>query len=132
MAGEPSDQTKGVVPDRPVGDMLSPEEAAKYTGFKIATIRRRLKDGTIPKYQPGGKGTRVAIPRSALSVDALVRKPTDSAVTAPIESTASPNSQNRRSGPAPRWLRDDTEYKDPRCPNDENTSQSSANSSVGG
>ena len=32
------------------------------------TLRRRLKDGSIPKYQPGGPGTLIAIPRSALSI----------------------------------------------------------------
>ena len=32
------------------------------------TLRRRLEDGSIPKYQPGGPGTLIGIPRSALSI----------------------------------------------------------------
>ncbi len=37
----------------PDTDVLSPEAAAAYTGLSLATIRRRLRDGTLPARRIG-------------------------------------------------------------------------------
>lgn len=45
---------------------LTPKEYAQETDLSIATVRRRLADGTIHYEQPGGKGTKIMIPVSQL------------------------------------------------------------------
>ena len=47
-------------------DYLTPHEFAHRTGLSLATVRRRINDGTLPVFQPGGKRTAVRIPQSAL------------------------------------------------------------------
>ena len=48
-------------------ELLSPQEFSEIIGWGIATVRRRIDAGELPIYQPGGKGTRVGIPRSELN-----------------------------------------------------------------
>jgi hypothetical protein len=45
---------------------LSPKEFAAATGFSMATVRRRLAKNQLPKFQPGGKRSRILIPLDAL------------------------------------------------------------------
>ena len=47
-------------------EYLSPAEFAALSTLSEATVRRRIKDGSIPTYQPGGHRTRILIPRDAL------------------------------------------------------------------
>lgn len=85
---------------------LSPEEFAAYTGLGLATVRRRIKAGHLPTYQPGGKGSRVLIPADALAAGnpnvpgtqpgTLSPAPSDAATSAATPSTP------RRCGPRPR------------------------------
>jgi hypothetical protein len=46
---------------------LSPKEFAAATGFSLATVHRRLAKNQLPKFQPGGKRTRILIPLDAFS-----------------------------------------------------------------
>jgi hypothetical protein len=68
---------------------------------KASTLRRRLADGSIPKHQPGGPGTKIGIPRSAL----LQRsKPINFVPTQNTDtSKADPETENKISGPKPKW-----------------------------
>lgn len=71
----------------------------RWVGSK-STLRRRLEDGTIPKHQPGGPGTKIGIPRSALSIrskpNSLISKEENSKTT---------NSESNENipGPIPKW-----------------------------
>ena len=40
--------------------LLSIKELRDRTGFSVSTLRRRVKDGTLAKFQPGGPRTRMA------------------------------------------------------------------------
>ena len=68
---------------------------------KEKTLRRRLADGSIPKYQPGGPGTRIGIPRSALSISSKPAKG-DSDSNTHTNSTNS-ETENIIPGPKPKW-----------------------------
>lgn len=75
---------------------LSVEEFCQQTGLSPATVWRRLKDGSLPSYQPGGKGTRVLIPLEALTA----------VPPAPATTTSPPRRPSRPrplAGPVPRW-----------------------------
>lgn len=86
-------------------DQESPEEYLTFHEFlaqwvgSAKTLRRRLKDGSIPKYQPGGPGTLLAIPRSALTISTSTR---------PKEDPKQPGNQSESKevhipGPKPKW-----------------------------
>lgn len=45
---------------------LTPNEYARLSGLSMATVRRYLAAGHLPKYQPGGPRCRVLIPLHAL------------------------------------------------------------------
>ena len=90
-------------------EYASPDEFAGLTGLSMATVRRYLRDGRLPKVQPGGKRCRVMIPRDALeeflpssyasgeSTD--VPMADNTAVSSP-PTTSTP----RDHGPVPRWM----------------------------
>ena len=63
------------------------------------TLRRRLKDGSIPKYQPGGPGTLIAIPRSALSISSSPKPQTNNQQT----TTSTNTNEAQNPGPKPEW-----------------------------
>jgi hypothetical protein len=41
---------------------VSPNDYVKLTGLSLSTVHRRLAMNQIPKFQPGGPGTRILIP----------------------------------------------------------------------
>jgi hypothetical protein len=45
---------------------VSPREFSHFSGLSLSTIRRRIRDGSLPVSQPGGSRTRVLIRRDAL------------------------------------------------------------------
>src|SRR5213078_4633777 len=45
---------------------LTYDELSKITGISLSTLRRRVKDGSIPCIQPGGPRTRVVFPLDVL------------------------------------------------------------------
>lgn len=87
---------------------LSPAEFALEAGLGIATVRRYVKAGKLPKVQPGGERCRVMIPRSALTsatrssaanLDPQRVIATDAVAETPIN--------RKRRGPTPRWTNPD-------------------------
>ena len=90
----------GTVNDREC--CLIEEFSAKFGIFQ-STSRRRIRDGSLPFFQPGGPGTRILIPK-----DALTRK-TIAGTSASFESCAansSPSPATRSSsGLTPKWRR---------------------------
>lgn len=84
-------------------DGLTIEEFARRTSLSVSTIRRRIKDGQLPFWQPGGPGTRLLLPANSLPFQPAATLP----ATRPVES-ANPSTNrasSRLSGPLPRWKR---------------------------
>lgn len=81
----------------PPSEWLSPQDFAQLAGLSLSTVRRRIHDGTLPHWQPGGKRTAVRIPRGALSVS-----PPDSSSASALSPTNAP--PKSRTGQRPRWL----------------------------
>ncbi|WP_020471427.1 winged helix-turn-helix domain-containing protein [Zavarzinella formosa] len=79
-------------------EFLSPAEYARRSGLSKATVSRRLKDGSLPRLQPGGPGTRVLIPAAALQIPA-------SPVPKALDSRPNPAPHDRPRGPRPAWKR---------------------------
>ena len=52
---------------------LSLSEFSKVTGLSPATIRRRVRDGSIQAYQPGGPGKKLLFPPDAMERGAPAR-----------------------------------------------------------
>lgn len=81
---------------------LSPAEVHALTGLSIATVRRRISDGTLPVVQLGGKKHRILIPRTALDqLNTHASTPVDSSA----ESTPTPPVNAPLAGPRPKWMR---------------------------
>lgn len=81
------------MPAEIVAEFLTPAEFAVAAGLSLATVRRRIREGSLPVFQPGGKRTAVRIPRSAL----LTPHPT-------LPGTADGGSRRVKSS-TPHWLR---------------------------
>ena len=62
------------------------------------TLRRRLKDGSIPKYQPGGPGTLIAIPRTALDISQFPQPKIETR-----QNQVQKNQDVQIPGPKPKW-----------------------------
>lgn len=81
-------------------DHVSPARFSELSGLSLATVHRRLADGSIPKKQYGGKRCRILIPLSALSSQPVGQQASN------IESSVNPNTTRPvRSGTAPRWMK---------------------------
>lgn len=84
-------------------DGFTVAEYAELSSLSASTVRRRIADGTLPKWQPAGPGTRVIIPVACLPsavTSALSPLP---ALPVPVSAEAV---KPRISGPTPRWKRD--------------------------
>jgi hypothetical protein len=88
-------------------NLLNFKEFVAYTHLSESTVRRRVRDGTLPAIQLGGKGKKLLF-----SADALIRSqhPSDSAKpNAPAEVVNPPQSAGAQAdvpaGPRPRWAR---------------------------
>ena len=77
--------------------LLSPIKFAAAAGLSLATVRRRIKDGTLPAWQPGGHRTALRIPCTALDLDS-----TQSATRSSQENTTAP--KKRSSCVRPQWM----------------------------
>ena len=112
---------------------ISPQQFAQLSGLSIATIRRRIRDGSLPAIQIGGFRTRWLVPiaavqrlNSAGTGDAIgsVTPPSDSRMPAEYPDSAvadadraldadpkpahqPPGSATRPSGPRPKWMATD-------------------------
>ncbi|MFP4105889.1 MAG: helix-turn-helix domain-containing protein [Phycisphaerae bacterium] len=92
----------------PVNSYMSPEEFAAHSGLSQATVRRRIRDGSLPHVQPGGKGCRILIPVNALErmLDQTRLVDPDGQIpgTETIKQTQpSPEATTRLSGAKPNW-----------------------------
>lgn len=72
-------------------EFLSVEEYCAITRLSLSTVRRRIRDGSLPVHQPGGRRTAIRIPRSALT----------------INTNHQPLARETHRRPAPRWMRAD-------------------------
>lgn len=79
---------------------VSVEEFARLSGLSPKTIRRRLDDGSLPKFQPGGPRTRVTIPLAALQAVAP-----ECGAERPQELRQNSQSPSIPAGPRPQWTR---------------------------
>ena len=61
------------------------------------TLRRRLSDGTIPKYQPGGPGTLIGIPISVLDIASTKQNKSNP------DTQINKNNVAQIPGPKPSW-----------------------------
>lgn len=101
--------------DEPVGtteiEYVSPGQFVCLSGLSMATVRRYLADGRLPKIQPGGEGCRVLIPRDALNASfrpqSMTKTESDTwkQSDARSEEICNSNSPPKSSGPTPRWRR---------------------------
>lgn len=87
---------------------VSPEEFCQLTGWSASTVRRRLKDGSLPAVQPGGRRTLWLIDVEAFQAGqarsaAPPSPPSNSNSTADQEADAT--SSARLPGPRPGWRR---------------------------
>ena len=73
------------------------KEAAQVLGLSVATVRRRIDDGTLPVFQPGGEGTAVRVPVDALKCATDTKSP--AIESSPHDAKPKP----RRKGPQPKW-----------------------------
>lgn len=89
-------------------DFLSVQEFVRSSGLSASTVRRRVRDGSLPNCQPGGSGCRVLIPADAL--DRLANQE-EAECPRPQEQTPMNRDDNQTprrpepklSGPTPRW-----------------------------
>lgn len=51
-----------------VGELLTVSEFVRVSGLSRATVFRRIRDGAIPIWQPGGHRTALRIPANVLVV----------------------------------------------------------------
>lgn len=79
-------------------------EVARLTGLSIPTIRRYLKDGRLPKVQPGGRRCRVLIPRSAIESIGLPVAQAAKEDAWQDENTGATDSTPKSHGPLPKWM----------------------------
>jgi len=88
------------------------DEFVRRVPLSASTIRRRLKDGSIPSVQPGGKGHRVLIREDALDVLCQVQPAESSEQEAETQRMMGPDAvlsiaalptRTKLSGPSPKW-----------------------------
>ena len=81
---------------------LGIKDFASYSGLSESTIRRRIRDGSLPRRQLGGKGKRILIPAAALEMlEAAIAR----SLPFPPDDPAPSNSAISLPGRRPAWLR---------------------------
>lgn len=81
--------------------LLSIKELRDRTGFSVSTLRRRVKDGTLAKFQPGGPRTRMAFHPDAL--DQTPPQDPEPSQQPTHTVAASEEATDKLSGPRPKW-----------------------------
>ncbi len=87
------------------------EDLAARLPFSKSTLRRRIRDGSIAKYQPGGRGSRLAFhPDLLKAATAMVNAPdpesapgASAAPLDPLPAVPTPV-RSKLPGPTPKWL----------------------------
>lgn len=77
--------------------LMDIEEFKFYSKISKSTIRRRIKDGSLKVWQPGGKGTRVMIYAENL----LKSRESESFLTETKEN----NKNKKATNTSPHWLK---------------------------
>lgn len=89
---------------------LDVNEFSQLTGLSAATIRRRVRDGSIKAYQPGGPNKKLLIPRDALEAGTTTGRvdpgPGRSSTPMPSDDPWQPSRSRPPRGPPPRWFSD--------------------------
>jgi hypothetical protein len=89
---------------------LTVDEFACLSTLSEVTVRRYLRDGRLPKFQPGGDRCRIGIPVSALQTlePAQSVRPVglDSAPSTDAQSLNQLSINKKLPGRRPRWRRD--------------------------
>jgi excisionase family DNA binding protein len=75
------------------------EEFGRATKLSDKTVRRHIKAGKIPAWQPGGPGTRILIPASCLGSSFVPPVPASDSSTA----SDSNLKKEKLPGMTPRW-----------------------------
>jgi excisionase family DNA binding protein len=75
------------------------EEFSERASLSTSTVRRRVKLGQIPSWQPGGRGTRILIPSELLTAKSTVNARGEPE----IPSTKTDQHVKQISGAIPRW-----------------------------
>jgi excisionase family DNA binding protein len=109
VAMDDAQQFPSQVPISQAADQQTPrkcltiEELSQWTGLSVSTIRRRVKDGTIPFLQPGGRRSRIVFPPDIVErlIQITSQKSTNTEPIAVI-----PPEKPQRRGPRPKWQRE--------------------------
>jgi excisionase family DNA binding protein len=84
----------------PARTYLTYDELHVKTGLSLSTLRRRVKEGRLPFFQPGGPRTRVVFP-----ADVIERLLSSVPIREqPQEPAPMPSSPAGPRGPRPKWL----------------------------
>ena len=101
-SGQPTD-ANGAPPSSRA--YVTVEEAATILDLSISTIRRRVRDGSLPSLQLGGRGHLLRIPREAMMMLTLHEPEASTQPPEPAKQPVDATDQaNRLPGPQPRWM----------------------------
>ena len=83
------------------------KEFTLRSGLSESTIRRRVRDGSLPAIQVGGKGKKLLFAENALeqTSNRMPAATSDSAVVSSPCSMPPEISAERGSGPRPQWMK---------------------------
>lgn len=96
-------QPKADAATPPLLPYLTIKQFASHYGLSDTTIRRRVRDGSLPSVQAGGKGKKILIPSNALTGNTVLNRHADPSVT-PVAAAPVVNVKPAaRRGPRPRW-----------------------------
>lgn len=92
---------------------LTIAQFCEQSGLSASTVRRRIQDGSLPVIQFGGKGKKLLIPGTAISLavgtgdkhSSLITGTTNARVAASDPDTTTITEVSARPGPLPRWQR---------------------------
>jgi hypothetical protein len=107
---------RGISEVRQQSGWLSIAAFVQLSNLSDSTVRRRIRDGSIPSAQPGGAGTKLLIPADALASCVSAKPNTGTsasndigATPAPLtnptqfQTTNAPDHVPARHGPQPKW-----------------------------
>ena len=81
---------------------VTPTEFGRRVPWSMATVRRRLRDGSLPAIRPGGPGTNWLIDWEAFQKGETKNEAAPPATTNEANYSAA---DHKLSGPRPRWMR---------------------------
>ncbi len=86
---------------------LSYAELSQRTGISVPTLRRRVEEGKLPFFQPGGPRTRIVFPPDVVEqlthVQPALAEPFPEPSTPPVAPDPPTPPPAKRRGPQPKW-----------------------------